>query len=83
MSSPLVQIQHAVHSGMLMLSFTGDRHVLASHISLTSLTYDGYLHIIKDHILDIAAVKRHWEDSDRFSNNAKSMIWPGGLFMDK
>lgn len=29
---PLVQIQHAVHSGMLMLSFTGDRHILALHI---------------------------------------------------
>lgn len=25
---PLVQIQHAVHSGILILSFAGDRHVL-------------------------------------------------------
>lgn len=42
---PLVQIQHAVHSRMLMLSFTGDRHILP-------------LLIIADHIADIAVAKR-------------------------
>lgn len=71
---PLVQIQHAVHSGMLVLSFTCDRHILSLHILAS---YHSYM-------MDICATLQTpnqtlpwWSSSgrnkgsNRFSNNAK------------
>lgn len=36
---PLVQIQHAVHSGRLVFSFTGDRHILSLHVLASYHSY--------------------------------------------
>lgn len=79
---PLVQIQHAVHSGMLMLSFTGDRHILVLYIRAS----------YHSHIMETCtslettytAVMKAEENSGRSSDKERS-IWliTGWLFMDK
>lgn len=54
----------------------------SSHISLTSLTYGGYLRVIKEHILDIAVVKQRWLKEGAaidFLTMLESMIWAGGV----
>lgn len=52
----LVQIQHVVHSGMLVLSFhTGMPYISSSDIS----SHHAYLHIIKERMPHIAAMNQH------------------------
>lgn len=48
---PLVQIQHAVHSGMLhALFYWRQAYISSLHTSVISLTHNGNLHVIRDHI---------------------------------
>lgn len=74
---PLVQIQHAVHSGMLMLSFTGDRHILALYIfSHHSHTTDTFAHHYRPHAghscdeAELSANNAEW-----WANHRQGYLW--------
>lgn len=79
---PLVQIQHAVHSGMLhALFYWRQAYISSLHTSVISLTHNGNLHVIRDHIHCCDEAE---ENSGRSSDKERS-IWliTGWLFMDK